>query len=553
MSKRSHPISGRERSYSPDANILSTTDPKGIITYCNRDFIEISGFREEELLGKNHNVVRHPDMPPAAFAALWDTIRSGRSWMGLVKNRCKNGDHYWVDGFVTPIFRDGRIVEYQSVRKHPQRDWVERADWLYRRVRDGDLPRFLRVPAPSVAAKLTAAFAGALALALTVAVLLGGFEWRALLAAAGTGLGIATLAAYAVTRPLREAARQAAAVIDDRIAGFVYTGRTDEAGQILLALKMLESQAAAIVGRIADSAEQLSHNAEELNVSVENTHGGLSRQQAQTGQVAAAVEEMTATIQEVAKSARQGADAARSAEEEATAGKMVVERTAVSIRELAEKVQRASDVIRQLEADSDAISGILDVIDGIAEQTNLLALNAAIEAARAGERGRGFAVVADEVRVLAQRTQKSTQEIEGMIGRLRFRAGEAVKAMDQSRRQAENNVEQAGKAAQSLRAITESVAVITGISGEIAAAVKEQSAVSEEISRNIADIQCVTAGTVATSATNEGVSANLAGLAFGLQQLVEQFRLNKQAKGGTARPPAAPSVVPLRRLAETKG
>ena len=104
--KLNFPVSGRAVNVDSNANILSTTDLKGAVSYVNQDFIDISGFSTAELLGKNHNIVRHPDMPPAAFAHLWQTLKAGKSWMGLVKNRCKNGDHYWVSAYVTPHLRE---------------------------------------------------------------------------------------------------------------------------------------------------------------------------------------------------------------------------------------------------------------------------------------------------------------------------------------------------------------------------------------------------------------------------------------------------------------
>ena len=128
--KTNLPVSGRAVEFSANANILSTTNPKGAITYVNPDFINISGFSEAELLGINHNIVRHPDMPPEAFAHMWQTLKDGRSWMGLVKNRCKNGDHYWVSAYVTPMQRNGETVEYQSVRTLPAKALVEAAEHL---------------------------------------------------------------------------------------------------------------------------------------------------------------------------------------------------------------------------------------------------------------------------------------------------------------------------------------------------------------------------------------------------------------------------------------
>ncbi|WP_312255670.1 PAS domain-containing protein, partial [Stutzerimonas nitrititolerans] len=140
------PLSGREVSVGENANILSTTDPRGRITYVNPDFVDISGYSESELLGEQHNLLRHPDMPTGAFAHLWACIGAGRSWLGMVKNRCKNGDHYWVSAFITPVSRDGKIVEYQSVRTKPQAEQIRAAEALYARLRDDRAPRTLRVP-----------------------------------------------------------------------------------------------------------------------------------------------------------------------------------------------------------------------------------------------------------------------------------------------------------------------------------------------------------------------------------------------------------------------
>ncbi|MDH0606782.1 PAS domain-containing protein, partial [Pseudomonas sp. GD03869] len=125
------PVTQQEVAVDPRANILSTTDLKGVVTYVNPDFVAISGYSEAELLGRSHNQVRHPDMPPAAFADLWKTLKSGRSWMGVVKNRCKNGDHYWVSAFANPVVRNGQVVEYQSVRSRAAPEQVARAEALY--------------------------------------------------------------------------------------------------------------------------------------------------------------------------------------------------------------------------------------------------------------------------------------------------------------------------------------------------------------------------------------------------------------------------------------
>jgi len=129
--KTNLPVNDHEVNFPKHGKIISTTDLKGAISYFNQDFMDISGFSAEELQGKNHNLVRHPDMPPAAFQNFWDRLKQGKPWMGIVKNRCKNGDYYWVDAYVTPVYDGQDIVGYRSVRTKPDKEHVNRASTLY--------------------------------------------------------------------------------------------------------------------------------------------------------------------------------------------------------------------------------------------------------------------------------------------------------------------------------------------------------------------------------------------------------------------------------------
>ena len=281
----------------------------------------------------------------------------------------------------------------------------------------------------------------------------------------------------------------------------------------------------AMVSQVYGSTTQLASAAEEMSAIMIETNRSTLEQQSETSQVVTAMNEMAATVQEVARNATEAAAAASSADDAAAEGKKVVVDTMSAIENLSSDVNSAASVIGQLEKDSENIGTVLDVIKGIAEQTNLLALNAAIEAARAGEQGRGFAVVADEVRTLASRTQQSTQEIQEMIEKLQVGAQSAVKVMDDSRTKAEDSVTQAATAASSLETITNSVSLINDMNTQIATAAEQQSAVAEEINKNILTISSIVDRTADGASQTSTASEELANLATQLQQLVNQFKV----------------------------
>ena len=229
------PVSQRAVNVPANANILSTTDLKGAVNYVNPDFIAISGFDEAELLGRNHNIVRHPDMPPAAFADLWQNLKDGRPWMGLVKNRCKNGDHYWVSAYATPVLRNGQVVEYQSVRTRAEPALVARAEQLYAELLKGRTPRQLRPPRLGLAARLSLLTATPV---LAVAVALGLSGTLPLLPAVAAGLGLSALLGGVLhlgLHPLRALTKQARNIADNPLSQWVYTARNDEFGQLAFA------------------------------------------------------------------------------------------------------------------------------------------------------------------------------------------------------------------------------------------------------------------------------------------------------------------------------
>ncbi|MFC1750105.1 CHASE3 domain-containing protein, partial [Pseudomonadota bacterium] len=279
-----------------------------------------------------------------------------------------------------------------------------------------------------------------------------------------------------------------------------------------------------IIREISAATTQLGESSDNMTTTSEQTCEGVNNQKNETEQVASAITEMTATVQEVAKSAEQASSAANEADIEAKAGNQVVSSTVQAINELANDVEKSSTVIGKLKGDSENIGTVLDVIKDIADQTNLLALNAAIEAARAGEMGRGFAVVADEVRTLAQRTQESTQEIETLISALQNGAEKAVGAMELSCNKANETVEKAKNAGESLDTITRAVDTIRQMNTQIATAAEEQTSVAEEINRNVVNIQNISEQTASGAENTLSSSNDLGRLSGNLRQLVGQFR-----------------------------
>ena len=340
------------------------------------------------------------------------------------------------------------------------------------------------------------------------------------------GLLIAALLARSIVRPIRvaaEAMHDIAAGEGDLPRRLEASGR-NEVADLARAFNQFADKVRRLVSEVAGSTAQVAASAEEMSAITDGFNRDVSRQRDEIEQVATAMNEMTATVQDVARNAAQAAESAKSADLEAQQGQLVVQQTVSSIEGVSAEVARTASAIQRLETDSQSISKVLEVIRGVAEQTNLLALNAAIEAARAGEQGRGFAVVADEVRTLASRTQQSTIEIQQVIEQLQSGARDAADVMNQGREQVDNSVMQAQQAGTSLLRITNAVTSISDMNVQIASAAEQQSAVSDEISKNVVNINHIADRVTESAGQTAQASSQLAHLASDLQTLVGQFK-----------------------------
>ncbi|MCI1898912.1 MAG: methyl-accepting chemotaxis protein [Enterobacter sp.] len=468
-------VTQREYPLNDDTTLMSTTDLHSVMTHTNDTFVQVSGYQLDELLGQPHNLVRHPDMPKAAFADMWYTLQQGEPWSGIVKNRRKNGDHYWVRANAVPMVRNGQMTGYMSIRTRATADEIAAVEPLYKALNEGRCKKRVhkglvvgkgllgKVPAMPLRWRVRSVMAGLFAV-LAATLVASHAGWVALVASAVVMLLGTMLFEQQIVRPIENVARQALKVATGERNSVEHLNRSDElgltlraVGQLGLMCRWLINDVSSQVVSVRDGSDKLAKGNEDLNDRTRQTVANVQ-------QTVTTMNQMAASVQSNSETAVAADKLSMAASGAASEGGNAMQTVVKTMDEIADSTQR--------------IGSITKLINDIAFQTNILALNAAVEAARAGEQGKGFAVVAGEVRHLASRSANAANDIRKLI--------------DASASKVQSGSDQVHAAGRTMDDIVEQVQNVTRLIAQISHSTSEQATGLSDLTRAVAELNGIT-------------------------------------------------------------